>query len=237
MRRLAVVPLVAALSLASGCATLVSGTTQDVRILSEPPGAALRVGERDAATPAVLALARDQDYDVVVRKPGYALARRKLLQHRNPWTSGNVLSFGSLGVVIDQATGAAYAFPEPTLMVALIRQPVDPPQAIRADPERFGYKIRLDLTAFDEAGLTGPPDARRAGAYEFCIPAFPEEEAVVRALDPTIAVQRGARGRIGCAIPDEVLCIGSTHQPAFREVLHRLAALPYVARIEPFHGE
>jgi hypothetical protein len=237
VRRCTIVLLLAALSAAGGCATLVTGTTQNVRIISQPSGAALRIGERDAATPAVLALARDRDYNVIVRKPGYVVARRKLLQHRNPWTSGNVLSFGSLGLVIDQATGAAYAFAEPTLVVALIRQPVDPPQAIRADPERFGYKIRLDLAAFDDAGLTGPPDGRRAGAYAFCIPALAEEEAVVRALDPTIGVQRGARGPMGCAIPDEVLCIGSTQQPAFREVLHSLAALPYVSSIEPFHGE
>ncbi len=128
MRSVALIGLAVAgaSALAGGAATLVSGSTQDVRILSDPPGAALTVGDREAATPAVLSLSRDQDYDVVLRKPGYVVARRKLLQHRNPWLDGNVLSFGSLGVAIDQFSGAAYQFPEPTLFVSLIRQPVDP---------------------------------------------------------------------------------------------------------------
>ena len=100
-----------------------------------------------------------------------------------------------------------------------------------------GDKIRFDLAAFDDDGLTGPADGRRAGAYEFCIPARPEAEAEVRAIDPTVTVSPHSRGRIGCAVPAEVLCLGSTHQPRFRAVLQRLAALPYVARIDPFVGE
>jgi len=227
----------AASALASDCATLVSGGNQEVRILSDPPGAAVTVGDREAATPAVLSLSRDQDCDVVLRKPGYLVARRKLLQqHRNPWMDGNVLSFGSLGMTIDQLTGAAYQFPAPTLRVSLIRQPVDAPAAIRPDPGRFGDKIRFDDTAFDDAGRTGPADGRRAGAYEFCIRALAEEVVVVRAIDPSLEVQRQARGRIGCRIGDELLCVGSTHQPHFRVILQRLAALPYVARIDPFVG-
>jgi hypothetical protein len=34
-----------------------------------------------------------------------------------------------------------------------------------------------------------------------------------------------------------VLCLGSTHQPGWRSVLERLAALDYVARIDRFWGE
>ena len=98
-------------------------------------------------------------------------------------------------------------------------------------------KIRFDLAAFDDDGLTGPADGKRAGAYEFCIPARAETEAEVRAIDPTLTVSPRSRGRVGCAVPAEALCIGSTHQAGFRDVLHRLAALPYVARIEPFVGE
>ena len=100
-----------------------------------------------------------------------------------------------------------------------------------------GGKIHFDLAAFDDDGLTGPADGKRAEAYEFCIPARAETEAEVRAIDPTLTVSPRSRGRVGCAVPAEALCIGSTHQAGFRDVLQRLAALPYVARIEPFVGE
>ena len=67
-------------------------------------------------------------------------------------------------------------------------------------------------------------------AYEFCIPNTPDHKAVVKAIDPTVEFQCGSRGRIGCT-KEQCLCIGSTHQPGFRDVLARLAALPYVEEI------
>jgi hypothetical protein len=93
-------------------------------------------------------------------------------------------------------------------------------------------KLRLDLSAVDARGLTGPPDGLRAVHYEFCIPDHAQATADVTGIDPTARLQPRSRGRIGCA-PDQILVIGSTHQPGYREVLARLAALPYVSRIEP----
>jgi hypothetical protein len=102
--------------------------------------------------------------------------------------------------------------------------------------EKVSEKIRLDLSALDEDGLYGPPDGLRALSYELCIPARQEHAAEVRAIDPTIQVYRNSRGRIGCS-NDQYLCVGSTHQPGFRAVLHRLAALDSVARIDPSYAE
>lgn len=92
-------------------------------------------------------------------------------------------------------------------------------------------KIRFDLSQLDENGLVGPPDGKRALAYEFCIPAGDTYAAQVRAIDGSVEVHRGSRGRIGC-VEGQVLCVGSTYQPRFRDVLDRLAELPYVERIE-----
>ena len=52
----------------------------------------------------------------------------------------------------------------------------------------------------------------------------------MRCIDGSVVMHR-ARGRIGCR-PKELLCIGSTHQPAYLEVLQALSQLPYVARID-----
>jgi hypothetical protein len=107
-------------------------------------------------------------------------------------------------------------------------------QAQAAAPELPGnpeHKITFDLSVLNRAGLYGPPSGLRALHYEFCIPANPDYEARVKAIDPTIVINHKSRGRIGCSA-HEYLCLGSTHQPEFRRVLSQLARLPYVKRID-----
>ena len=91
-------------------------------------------------------------------------------------------------------------------------------------------KIRFDLTALDAAGLHGSPDSLRALDYEFCIPERPYSIAQVQSIDASVRMLK-SRGRIGCSA-GELLCIGNTHQPGYRDVLAALARLPYVARID-----
>ena len=98
-------------------------------------------------------------------------------------------------------------------------------------PGGVGLSITFDVTQLGDDGLRGQPDGRRALAYEFRIPGTPEGKTEVAAIDPTIEFMCGSRGRIGCA-EDECLCAGSTQRREFREVLCRLAELPYVERID-----
>lgn len=91
-------------------------------------------------------------------------------------------------------------------------------------------KISFDLGQLNSEGLYGPPDGRRALDYEFCIPADPACEAQVKAIDPTILIYYGSKGRIGCS-KEEYLCIGNTHKPEFKKVLLTLAGLPYIKQI------
>lgn len=92
-------------------------------------------------------------------------------------------------------------------------------------------KVGLDLGDVNAEGLRGPPDGLRAVHYEFCIPADDNLLRKVRAIDPTSEAMKGSRGRIGCT-KEQVLVLGNTHQRGFRQVLNRLAGLPYVQRIE-----
>jgi hypothetical protein len=101
------------------------------------------------------------------------------------------------------------------------------------DPWR---KVGVDLQSIDPDGLRGPADGKVAVSYEFAIPNTEACRAQVRAVDPTVQFMPGSQGRVrspgtGC------LCIGSTHQPNYREVLRRLAELPYVERIIECHFE
>jgi hypothetical protein len=108
------------------------------------------------------------------------------------------------------------------------------PLAMAVEP--LSPKIGLDLEAIDDDGLTGPPAGRRSVDYEFCVPDVPALLARVQTIDPSVRVYRGSHGRVGCG-PSEALVIGNTHQPDWREVLRRLAALPYVRRIVQAHFE
>jgi hypothetical protein len=92
-------------------------------------------------------------------------------------------------------------------------------------------KIAFDLGQFNDDGLYGPPGGLRALDYEFCIPADPNFEAQVKAIDPTLTIFPGSKGRVGCD-KDAYLCIGNTHQREFKAVLLKLAGLSYVTQIK-----
>jgi hypothetical protein len=105
------------------------------------------------------------------------------------------------------------------------------PAASRYDP-----KICFDLNRLDDRGLQGPRGGLRALHYEYCLPDRPEAVAAVTAIDPTLEIQRGAPGRIGCSSA-ELLCLGHTYQPDYSTVLRRLASLPAIRRICEAHFE
>lgn len=96
-------------------------------------------------------------------------------------------------------------------------------------------KIRFDLSLPDENGLYGPESGKTALDYEFCIPRDEACRREVEGIDTTLRIQTAA-GRIGCG-PGQYLCIGNTHQPNWRQVIYRLAELPYVEKIEQVFWE
>ena len=97
-------------------------------------------------------------------------------------------------------------------------------------------KVGIDLSNVNAEGLRGSPGSLRAVHYEFCIPEGERQAAQVRGIDPTARVMPGSRGRSGCTA-GQALVLGNTHQPGYRQVLGRLAALPYVERIAETHFE
>ena len=115
---------------------------------------------------------------------------------------------------------------EGALAVNLIRANPSPPPA-DLDSQS---KIRFDLDRLNAEGLQGPPDGLRALHYEYCIPDRADAIREVTAIDPTLQIQRGSPGRVGCH-EGTLLCLGLTHQIDHRTVLERLAMLPYVAEI------
>ena len=149
---LAIVVLVS--SAGAGCATIVSGTTQGIRIESEPPGAdVLLDGENKGVTPIQIKVSRKQTSAVIrVEKTGYAPASVPLTRGTNgaiTWdfvfggiqlvnqgagtgqrvVSAAVLSIGTLA--IDLMAGGAYTQKPDRIHIALRALPTPPP-----DPRR-----------------------------------------------------------------------------------------------------
>lgn len=91
-------------------------------------------------------------------------------------------------------------------------------------------KIAFDMTQLDADGLQGPPDGKVTLSYEFSIPDDEISRNQVAQIDKTVQFMPGSRGRVGAG-PGQCLCIGSTGQKNFREVLLKLASLPYISRI------
>ncbi len=97
-------------------------------------------------------------------------------------------------------------------------------------------KIGFDLDQLDDSGLYGPADGKRSLSYEFCVPNNLAAIATVQNIDSTLMIYPQSPGRIGCE-ESEVLAIGETHQPNYRDVLINLASLEMIDRIEQFWGE
>ncbi len=66
------------LCLACGCASLIRGNTQEIRIDSYPPGASGEVDGMSIQTPAKLMLSRNEPHTVVLRKEGYTEYRTEI---------------------------------------------------------------------------------------------------------------------------------------------------------------
>ena len=96
--------LAATLALLGGCATLVHGPFQDVRIDSNPPGATATISPqlsergpgfvdtektRTVTTPATVRLLRDNSYRVEVAKPGYKISSTQIVSEYD-WFWGQV---------------------------------------------------------------------------------------------------------------------------------------------------
>ena len=93
--------------LMTGCATIVSGTTQKVSVTSQPSGADAKVDNiTSAKTPAVFTLERKNDHTLEISKEGYKTATIMFKKTFNGMTTGNILIGGIIGTGIDAASGS-----------------------------------------------------------------------------------------------------------------------------------
>jgi len=136
------------------------------------------------------------------------------------------------------------AFPVVVALSPLHAPAADPPPgssaptpAPRAEPpdhraEKIARgKIKFPLDRIDAIGLRGPEDGKTAVDYEFCIAKSQELVDRVMKIDPSVEIQPGSRGRIGCNPETQILCTGNTHQKNWKKILLNLARLPEISEI------
>ncbi|WP_103029998.1 PEGA domain-containing protein [Salinibacter altiplanensis] len=100
--------LVLALAVA-GCATIITGTTTDVAVSSDPSEAEIEINGMDRGeTPTTLSLDSDRSYTMEISLDGYETESVQLRKSTSGWVAGNLLFGGLPGLIVDAATGGLY---------------------------------------------------------------------------------------------------------------------------------
>jgi hypothetical protein len=95
--------------LLSSCATIVSGSKQNVKFTSNPSAATIYIDEVEVGkTPFEMKLARKSEHQVLIKLEGYQTYQTSLTKKLNGWFFGNILIGGLIGIIIDPITGAMY---------------------------------------------------------------------------------------------------------------------------------
>jgi len=111
MRRYIVTITAGFLAVVTGCATIISGTTQVLTFQSNPSGAEILVnGIPVGITPLTVTVKRKSGTKVMVKKEGYKEQSFVLKQSLEPWFWGNIIFGGLFGSTTDIASGATVEY-------------------------------------------------------------------------------------------------------------------------------
>jgi len=97
--------------LSQGCASIFCSGSQNIRVLSEPPGAKVQMGAYEGTTPYDVSLPRGKDYPIQVTYNGQTKTQ-SLSRTIEPVYWVNILFWP--GLVIDLATGKMWEY-DPTV--------------------------------------------------------------------------------------------------------------------------
>lgn len=152
------VMLLAALA-ASGCATMVNGRHQEVRVVSTPPGAAVWLnGTSVGTTPTTVTMRRRGPAQLRLEKAGYLPATTVVAKRMSGWTAVNLIYLNPLAAqgmdsvsqwaavafpwvggmfALDALTGGGFTRPG---AVSVVLAPEPPPGDEAAGPRRGAVK-------------------------------------------------------------------------------------------------
>ena len=112
--------LVASLFLIQACASIITGTTQQVTFASEPEGATVTVSGRVLGkTPITVNLKKEKGQTLTFEKEGYKNVTMALTTTLNPWFWGNIVLGGLIGSTTDGISGTVHQYAPDQYMVTL----------------------------------------------------------------------------------------------------------------------
>jgi len=104
----------------TGCATIVSGTTQQITFQSTPDGAVVRLNGRELGkTPLTLMLEKKDPQLFTVEKEGFKTYEGSMSTSLDPMFWGNIIFGGVIGSTTDSASGAMHQYAPDQYMVTL----------------------------------------------------------------------------------------------------------------------
>lgn len=118
----------------SGCATVMEGSTQTIRLETPPvDGAKCLLSNREGSywvlTPGYTSVSKSKtDLQITCSKDGYKTASASIPSDFESWTIGNIIIGGVVGVGVDAATGAIHNYPY-TWTIPMEKLPEPPPPA------------------------------------------------------------------------------------------------------------
>ncbi|WP_376097854.1 hypothetical protein ACE7GA_07510 [Roseomonas sp. CCTCC AB2023176] len=127
------------LLLSTACATITQSPSQNVTVVTEPPGATCTLTRNGVGpmgtvnpTPGTLRVGRSvRALDIACTREGYQPAQQTVESRTSPVFLANVLVGGVVGLIVDASTSASTYYPD---SVTLTLSPIAPPAAAPAPP-------------------------------------------------------------------------------------------------------
>lgn len=165
------IPVLALAALLPACATITTGTTQNVTVVTEPAGAACTLSREGATvamvnpTPGTAIISRShRDIAVSCSMAGRQNATATLTSQLQAMTAGNVLIGGVIGIAVDAASGASARYPENIALTLPAAGPTPAElEAARQAEIRRSFDARIEAT---RATCRGAACARQIRALE-----------------------------------------------------------------------
>ncbi len=132
-KRIIIARAALALLFSSSCATIFHGTSQQVMIESDPPGANVRMGPFTGKTPMTVTLSKGHEYPIQVTKDGYQEQVTSLQKGFDGLAALNLIFIP--GWIIDIASGAAFEYDPDTYSVTA------PAGSFQASTLHFGIEV------------------------------------------------------------------------------------------------
>ncbi len=105
----------------TGCASIMHGKQQTIRVETNPPGAMVQIErtKTEMVTPANLVLKRKHEYELKIEKPGFKTEYVTINKNIGGWFWGNLFFGGLIGIIVDLSNGAAYNLDPEEIRVVL----------------------------------------------------------------------------------------------------------------------